>query len=273
MNQKGAAAGLTAEFFAAEEAMGVEYAQAQRDLVETAKDTLLPGYEMKSLARHEIGADKGFVGPYDRMGWRLQREAIEEGRLDKYAAVGWRGEDREDFFVVGAEKLDSCVVVRISASLSYAAQLADHANRVEQLIGFSRKAWTSLPVFYGCANLGVSDESGSGRMAGTLIGHWTEQSKVTLADFTPPRQDKLACRLSSKVKGAFWLNLLSDAHVEALGGLSAVDEALPEDIRIEEFKRGGMLIQLTQTPELDNSPETQAKFESLRGLLAPILVE
>ncbi len=272
MNEKDVDASLTLEFFAPSGTLGPDTAPGQIELVKRASE--LPGdYEMKSLARHVSGSEKGFVGPYDKIGFRLQREAIENGEIDKHAAVGWAGEDRSKYFLISMEQAEKADIIRLAAGLDYAALLAGDPEQTERCISLARAVWNELPVWYGCGNLGVAKESGSSSNVDLAIEAWSSESRIPLADFTASRDEAVADQFASKVKGAYWLNLLGETHVKALGGIDAIDEALPENIRLEEFKRGGALIQLTPSPELDNSLENQDKFDELKQLLKPITVE
>lgn len=270
MNQKGISAGLTIEFFAGRGMINTGTAEEQINVVQSAIDALVPGYDMKSLAWIPKGKDKGIVGPFDRVGWNHQRKGISRGQFRKHAAVAWREEDQHDFFLIATERTEAADSIRISTSLKYATELCDHPEKVDKLIQLARYAWAHLKLRYAYGNLGVTDEGTTRPMAERTIDDWADQSRMALADVTPAVNEKIARSFDKKVKGAFWFNILSTNHIKALGGLDRIDEALPEDIRIEEFQKGGVLIQLSPTPELENSPENQAKFAALARLLAPI---
>lgn len=271
-NQRNVTAGLTIELFAGKGVINKNTAAVQIGLVEAAVDALVPGYEMKSLAWLPRGKKKGVVGPYDRPGWNWQRKGIERGDYTKHAAVAWRGTDQRDFFLIATERTAVVDSIRISTSLTYASELCDRPELVEKLVQIARTGWAKLKIRYGYGNLGVTDE-GAGPSAEATIDDWADQSRIPLANVTPECDARIAASLAKNVKGAFWLNLLNEDHVKQLGGMDAIDAALPEDIRIEEFKRGGALIQLAPTPELENSLDTQAKFAALARLLEPITAE
>lgn len=273
MGQIGAAAGLTIELFAGRSVINRGTAKAQIELVEQAIKSLAPDYEMKSLAWLPAGKKKGVVGPYDKPGWKWQKEGIAKGDYRKHAAVAWKGEDRSDFFLIASERTSSADSIRISTSLKYVSALCEDVDRAEQLVQLTRTAWSKLKLRYGYGSLGVTDEGMVHPNAERIIGDWGDQSRIPLANFTPSHDARIAASLGKKVKGAFWLNLLNEDHVKALGGIEAIDPALPENIRLEEFKKGGVLIQLTPTPAPDSSLETQAKYGSLARLLEPIMAE
>ncbi|RJQ56125.1 MAG: DUF3396 domain-containing protein [Actinobacteria bacterium] len=272
-SQKGIFAGLTIEFFAGRGQINKNTAEVQIELVQSAIDSLIPGYEMKSLAWLPTGKKKGIVGPFDRVGWNWQRKGISRGQYRKHAAVAWRGTDQQDFFLIATERTDAADSIRISTSLRYANELCQDEEQVEKLVQIARNAWAHLKIRYGYGSLGVTDEGAQQPSAQRAIDDWGDQSKITLANVTPELNEQIARDFAKKVKGAYWLNLLSDAHVKAVGGIEKIDETLPEDIRIEEFKNGGVLIQLAPTPDVENSMDNQGKFVYLSKLLAPIVAQ
>lgn len=271
--QKGISAGLTIELFAGRGVINSKTAETQVELVQSAIDSLAPDYEMKSLAWLPKGKKKGVVGPFDRVGWNLQRKGISRGEYSKHAAVAWRETDQMDFFLIATERTAAADSIRISTSLKYAKVLCEEPDRVEKLVQITRNAWSHLKLRYGYGSLGVTDEGAQLPSAQRAIDDWGDQSKITLANATPELNETIARDFTKKVKGAYWLNLLNEQHVKALGGVEKIDEALPENIRIEEFKNGGMLIQLAETPNIENSLEDQSKFAYLARLLKPITAQ
>jgi len=274
MDQKGiAGAGLTIEFFAGRGVINKSTAETQIDLVQTAIDSLVPGYEMKSLAWMPVGKQKGTVGPFDRPGWNWQKKGISRGQYRKHAAVAWRGEDQLDFFVIATERTHAADSIRISTSLRYVTELCEHPELMEKLVQLTRDAWGHLKLRYAYGNLGVTDEGSDVPMAVKTMRRWNTKSNISLADVTPSVNEQIARNFDKNVKGAYWFNILNEKHIKTLGGVEIVDQSLPEDVRIEEFKNGGLLIQLTPTPDLEDSVENQTKFAYLTRLLQPIIVK
>ena len=105
---------------------------------------------------------------------------------------------------------------------------------------------------------------------------------ATIADVTPyerrlgmEKHGPNLRRLCSEVRGAFWGNLLSARHVQALGGSQLVRQRAPCDKVISLAHSGerttdceSIYLQLTPTPE-EVTPEHYARLESF---LAPILI-
>ncbi len=273
IGQRSITSGLTIELFAGRGMINRSTADTQIELIEEAIASLAPGYEMKSLAWLPVGRSKGIVGQFDKVGWNRQRKQISGGKFRKHAAVAWREDDQQDFFVIATERTDTADSIRISSSAPYASALCVDVELVEKLVQITRHAWSSLKLRYGYGNLGITDEGMAQPRADALIADWSRRSAVPLANVTPASDARIARGFDKKVKGAFWLNLLNPAHVRAMGGIEAIDEALPADVRIEEFANGGLLVQLTQLPAPDDSPQTQEKFASLAALLGPIVAE
>lgn len=269
----GITAGLTMEFFAGRGVINRNTAEIQIELVQKAIDSLAPGYEMKSLAWIPTGKDKGVVGPFDRPGWNWQRKGISRGQYRKHAVVGWKGEDQQDFFVMATERTAAADSIRISTSLKYVAALCEEPELVEKLVQLARDAWAHLKLRYAYANLGITDEGSDVKRAESLIAEWRARSNITLSDVTPSAYEEATRGFDKKVRGAYWFNILGENHIKALGGIEAVESTLPEDIRIEEFKKGGVLIQLTPMPNVEDSPENQSKFAYLSQLLEPIIAK
>lgn len=74
----------------------------------------------------------------------------------------------------------------------------------------------------------------------------------------------------NRVKGAFWLNILNPSHVEALGGVESIEmEARP--YLIQEFPHDRVMIQVTPSPIVSDTPENREAFTRTRRLLKPIM--
>jgi hypothetical protein len=70
------------------------------------------------------------------------------------------------------------------------------------------------------------------------------------------------------IKGAFWANFLSAAHIDLLGGEDTLQPQLA-GMRVERLQHGGLLIVATDTPLPDDTEETRSSFLRLDEALRP----
>jgi hypothetical protein len=76
-------------------------------------------------------------------------------------------------------------------------------------------------------------------------------------------------RFRQSVKGAFWANFLSKAHVDALGGATAVRHKAPCH-SVQDLADGGLLLLLRPSPFPSDDQSELAAYAALRAFLAPI---
>ena len=70
------------------------------------------------------------------------------------------------------------------------------------------------------------------------------------------------------IKGAYWANYLSEAHVRMAGGDAALRERLG-GMRIERLNDDGLLIVATDTPLPEDSEQNRQRFIQLEAALKP----
>lgn len=239
---------------------------AQAELLKAAAAAVQPGY---ALQRIVIPSEPGIdPADYDAQRW--------EGMLKRWAAgdhkdimlLGSWPDDASDYFVVSLI-WQEVGLFRMEFSTRYARQLAEFEGALEKTLDVVRLAWATCGGVSGWANLAMAGEPDQREEMGRLAAKWGRKSQVTLLDLTPPGKDPAPIRPA--LPGACWLTILSSDSVVALGGLEAVDAAIPEDVRLELFENGGVLVQLTPTPDIPEGPEVDAKYQALGELLAPLV--
>jgi hypothetical protein len=210
------------------------------------------------------------IDPADFTGeaWRSALARWESGDFSDIMVLGSWPDSPEDFLIVSLVWRDYGLF-RIEASTRYAREIDKWAGSIESLVDVLILAYATCGGVSGWANLAVAGEPEQAEEIARLVQKWNRKSKVALVDLTPPGAAEAPVK--PQLPDACWLTLLSPFQVTALGGLEAVESALPEDIRLEMFEDGGLLIQLAPTPLPDERPETEKKSEALRQLLAPIL--
>lgn len=256
--------GFVVEVVLDEESKGERKAQA--DLLRAAAAATQPGY---ALQRIVIPTEPG-IDPADyteeRFSGILRRWAA--GDHNDLMLLGSWPDDPSDYLVMSLI-LQDAGLFRMEFSTRYVRQLADYPGGLEQVLDVVRRAWATCGGKAAWANFAVAGEPDRREEMTRLLGKWGRKSAVTLLDLTPPGKEPVAIRPG--LPGACWLTVLSSDSVVALGGMQAVDAGLPEDVRLEVFENGGVLIQLTPTPDVPEDPDTEAKYRALADLVAPLL--
>jgi hypothetical protein len=70
------------------------------------------------------------------------------------------------------------------------------------------------------------------------------------------------------IKGAFWANFLSAAHVAMAGGEAALRKKL-NGMRVEPLQHGGLLVVATESPLPEDTDATRERFWRLDEALQP----
>ena len=70
------------------------------------------------------------------------------------------------------------------------------------------------------------------------------------------------------VKGAFWANYLSAAHVALAGGERQLRARLP-GIRVEPLDHGGLMVVATDSPLPEDTDENRRRFTMVHAALEP----
>lgn len=238
---------------------------AQVELLRQAVVTAQGGYVIQKIViPTEPGIDPADFSP---AGWDGILNRFENGDFDTIMLLGDGPGGPADFFIVSL-LWEEYGMFRIETSLDYLKALENSPSTIEALVDTARLAWARCHGTSGWANVAVAGEPEQAEEVARLAGKWRRKSAVTLLDLTPPGRDPQP--IEPRVHGACWLTMLSADAVTALGGLEAVDSALPEDIRLELFEDGGMLVQLTPSPVVPEAPDVEEKYKALSGLVDPV---
>lgn len=256
--------GFVVEVVLDEESMGKRSAQA--DVLKAAVDAVQPGYALQRIVvPSEPGIDPGAFTPE---GWDSILKRWREGKYKDLMVLGSWPDDASDYVVVSL-LLREMGLFRMEFSCRYMRQLSDDPTGAESLVDVVRLAWATCGGRSGWANFAIAAEPEQKEEVARLLAKWQRKSAVTLLDLTPEGRDPRA--IEAFLPGACWLTLLSDASVATLGGVDALDAGLPQDLRLELFGDGGVLLQLTQTPNVPEDVAVEEKYRALRALLGPVL--
>ena len=201
-----------------------------------------------------------------------QTPDIRNQKIDFYVHVNPPG---------GGEILQSGIV-EVTCSLPYLRHLAGSPEKVEALLGFGRETWNRIGPAYGYANLAIvqkrpvfspSAAGGAAFRPGPIPPPAEPVHPIPIA-YTGAdidgNIDVLICA-GRGIKGSFWANYLSAAHLSMAGGASLLIARL-EPIRVETLSDGGMLIVAADTPIPEDSEENRQRFLRLHAALQPALL-
>jgi hypothetical protein len=175
--------------------------------------------------------------------------------------------------------------IELLCSVEYLRHLAASPDKIEALLRLGRQAWDGVAggPSYGFANIAVLPRRPAFNLAVTpqrFSGVFGPR-----APSGPPAQRPHAipvAHIGSEVdgnletlfnagqgiKGAFWANYLTAAHVATIGGRTRVAEAAA-DMRVEPLGDGGLLVVATESPLPDDTEENRRRFLTLTRLLGP----
>ncbi|MCK4457418.1 MAG: DUF3396 domain-containing protein [Thermoplasmata archaeon] len=137
----------------------------------------------------------------------------------------------------------------------------------ELLIDFLHRMNDAAPILYMYSNLSRWD-----RYPGI---HGVDKLYAQTARHIPLSNiDDMFCRgpldvYRRGVKGAFWLNILNRDHIDALGGVDRIEEKSRPYI-METLPHGRVMIQVTPSPIVADTPENREAFARLFELFKPI---
>ena len=252
---------------------------------------LFPGTRLTTLwTKRPKGGTKLNTGEFTPSRWKAAQKKILRG---EYAVVRIAGET-PDFprqkiaFSThvnpagGTEYLVSGRI-EVSCSVSYLRHLAVSPTKVEALLALTRRAWNDIDggPAYGYGHLAIIlarppfdprrppspgepmpwdfIKPPEHRVHPVPIAYVGNDIELNLED--------LYCN-NRGIKGAFWANFLSAAHVELVGGEATLKRALT-GMRVERLQHGGFLIVATDTPLPDDTEETRSRFLRLDEALRP----
>jgi TseV toxin immunity protein TsiV len=251
---------------------------------------LFPGTRLTTLWTKRPGEDKRLnMGEFTPSRWKAAQKKILGG---EYAVVRIGGET-PDFprqkiaFSVhvnpaGGNEFLVSGTIEVSCSVSYLRHLAVSPAKVEALLELNRRAWNGIAggPAYGFGHLAIIlarprfdprlPPSPGAPMPWDIKPPEHRAHPVPIAYVGNDIEGNLAdlyCK-SRGIKGAFWANFLSAAHVHLAGGEATLKRAL-NGMRIERLEHGGLLIVATETPLPDDVDETRSRFLRLDEALRP----
>jgi hypothetical protein len=173
--------------------------------------------------------------------------------------------------------------ISLTCSIPYLRQLTASHERIESLLRFGSAAWNGIDggPAYGFGNLAIivarpPFRPGVPRTPGDPMPWDIINPPAERAHAVPVAYEgnDIDGNLSSfycsdrGIKGAFWANYLSSAHVTMAGGESALRTTL-DGIRVEPLKHGGLLVVTTGSPLPPDTDETRDRFVRLTDALQP----
>jgi hypothetical protein len=171
----------------------------------------------------------------------------------------------------------------VQCSVSYLRHVAASREKIEALLNLGRLAWNRVAggPAYGYGNLAITlarpafDPRAPRRPAAPMPWDYIKPPEhrahaVPIAyggNDIEGNLSPLYCR-NAGVKGAFWANFLSAAHVTMAGGEAVLRRDL-NGMRIERLEHGGLLVVATDSPLPEDTGETRARFLPLDEALRP----
>jgi hypothetical protein len=241
--------------------------KALAELLRRTVNSAQAGYVMtKIILPDEPGIDPA---QFTTEGWEALLRSYAAGEHKDIMVLGGLMNEPEDYYVASII-WNRGGLFRLEASARYVREIGEGLDATEALVDLARTAWATCNGMSGWANLAVAGEPEQADEVARLVQKWGRKSAVSLVDLTPPGRDPVP--VVPWVRGACWLTMLSADDIVAIGGLEALDEKLPEDVRLELFEDGGALIQLTPTPMVPEEDEaTETKYRALAELVAPLV--
>jgi Protein of unknown function (DUF3396) len=238
--------------------------------------------------RPGIGA-KLNMGAFSERRWRA---AIKKALGGAYAVLAVQAETpvrpQEKVWLTlhvnppGGEEFLAAGEISVMMSVSYLRRLAAAPGGLEAMLQFGRKAWDGVgggPA-YGFGNLAITPHRPplleSGWRPGDPLPWEVNRVPAVRAHAIPVAYvgsdidgnlQSLYCK-DRGIKGAFWANYLSAAHVAMAGGGEQIGARL-SGMRIEPLGHGGLLVVTTDSPLPDDTEENRQRFLALHAALQP----
>lgn len=182
----------------------------------------------------------------------------------------------------GDEFLDS-ETIAISCSVSYLRHIAASPQKIDALLQFGKRVWNGIErgPAYGFGNLAITlmrppFDPFAPIPPGTpfprpLMAPPGERVHAIPIAYGGTDIDGNLSQLYVKdrgIKGAFWTNYLSAAHVALAGGTEQLRGRMP-GIRVEPLDHGGLMVVATDSPLPEDSDENRRRFTTVHGALQP----
>ena len=171
-------------------------------------------------------------------------------------------------------------------SISYLRHLAASPTKVEALLQLAKRAWDGTPggAAYGYGNLAITlarpmFDGRTPRPPGAPLPWEYIKPPVERVHAVPiayvgsdieGNLEQLYVR-DRGIKGAFWANFLSAAHVAMAGGEAALKTS-SNGMRVEPLQHGGLLVVATDSPLPEDTDATRERFWRLDEALQPAFI-
>ena len=256
-------------------------------------DPLFPGCRPISLDTKLPGQGRKLnMGAFSERRWNASVKKILAGQ---YAVVGIRAHT-PDFPSQtislslhvnppgGTEFLGSGDV-QISCSVPYLRHLAASAEKVEALLQFGKRAWNGIEggPAYGYGNLafspprlGLLEWAAMAPPPGTPLPWESIKAPEERTHAIPVacggsdidgNLEQLYCK-GRGIKGAFWTNYLTRAHVSMAGGEQQIRAKL-SGMRVDPLNHGGLMVVATDSPLPEDTEENRQRFLRVHAALRP----
>jgi hypothetical protein len=264
-------------------ALVVELAQA------FLADLVLPGCRLTSLWTKRPG-----IGPKLNMGEfsdRRWQAAIKKILAGDYAVATIKAETpaapHEQIWLAthvnppGTRDERMSGTIEVMLSVSYLRRLVTLPDKIEALLRLGTTAWNGIDggPAYGYANLAMSPPRATFLQSAQELG-----TPLPLESMKAPGERPHAIPIASVgdvdlnlaslycngrgIKGAFWANYLTAAHVALAGGEESLRAALP-GLRMESLAHGGLLVVAADSPLPEDTQDNRERFLRLHAALQP----
>lgn len=265
------------------------------DLAEMFLSTLLfPGTQLTSLWTKRAGErGKLNMGDFTSSRWKAAQKKL----LNNQYAVVHIEAQTPDFpnqkiwfgghvnLIGGGERLIPGEW-KVMCSVSYLRHLAASPEKVEALLQLAKQAWNGTPggPAYGYGNLAITlarpiFDPRNPRPPGAPLP-WeyikppAERAHAVPIAYVGSDIELNLAQLYVRdrgIKGAFWANFLSAAHVAMCGGEASLKTKL-SGMRVEPLQHGGLLVVATESPLPDDTDATREHFWRLDEALQPAFI-
>jgi len=169
--------------------------------------------------------------------------------------------------------------IDIYCSIPFLRHLAASPQKVEALLQFGKTAWNGIDggPAYGYGNLALNSPR-------VDVMEWFKRPVGTPPPINAPSERLHAIPVACVgdvdsnlaplychgrgIKGAFWANYLTRAHVDMAGGEEEIRTKLP-GWRIDSLDHGGLLVVATDSPLPDDTEENRRRFLHVHAALQP----
>jgi hypothetical protein len=252
---------------------------------------LFPGCRPVSLDTKRPGEGHALnMGEFSERRWKA---SVRKVRAGEYAVLGIKAHtpdfpQQKIWFNAhinppGGDEFLVSGTIEVSCSLAYLRHLAVSTAMVDALLEFGRRTWNGIDggPAYGFGNLAMTlarprfdplapRPTGAPMPWDIIMPPAEPAHAVPIAYVGNDIDGNLAALYCNGrgIKGAFWANYLSAAHVRLAGGPDDLRAKL-SGIRTEPLEHGGMLVVAANSPLPEDSADNQRRFQQIHEALRP----